>query len=598
MKKIILLQFAIILGLVLFLSISWEFYLEQFVQENDPESVSEKWEFIFTSFVFACIALIYPLGSLLKSLEDRKLTEKKIRRLGKVFDSNISEFFIFDAQTFQFIEANQTAQINVGYNLEELKQMTPLDIKPNFTTQQFNHLIKPLLSKEKNGIAFETVHKRKDGSVYPVRINLEYVEEDNGGTFFVIAQDMTLQKEGELKLVAAKEEAEQSKNKEQKANQAKSEFLSQMSHELRTPLNAILGFGQIMEMDREEQLTESHKQRVRAILKAGHHLLDLINEILDLSRIESGHLTLSMENVNLNFLSEELVTLCDPMAKKSNIELFNIVPLHDDIYVWADRVRLKQVLLNLVSNAIKYNKAGGTVKIDANGSKEGEICISVTDTGVGIPADRLADLFQPFDRLGSEKTDIEGTGVGLTISKRLVEYMNGSIEVDSRPGEGSTFSVTFPIGEKEEEAQDLPQKEISQEFSSCPPRERWVVLYVEDNPANLTLVRQILHRRSNVMLLTAPDAKLGIELAQAHQPDLILLDITLPDMDGLTAFKYLKVMEETRNTPVIAISANALPRDIKNALETGFSDYLTQPLDVAEFNRVIEEQLKIGSQRK
>ena len=207
-------------------------------------------------------------------------------------------------------------------------------------------------------------------------------------------------------------------------------------------------------------------------------------------------------------------------------------------------------------------------------------------------------MFQPFNRLGSEKTYIEGTGVGLTITKQLVELMNGSIEVDSRPGEGSTFSVTLPWGQPEEESKVLRPTEAAQNPSPLTPRDRWVILYVEDNPASLNLVRQILRRRSDVLLLTAPEAKLGIELAQAHQPDLILLDINLPGMDGLTAFKRLRALKETKITPVVAISANALPRDIKIALDTGFSDYLTKPLDVVEFNRTVEEQLQIRLQRK
>ncbi|MCH7652012.1 MAG: PAS domain S-box protein, partial [Nitrospinae bacterium] len=406
-----------------------------------------------------------------------------------------------------------------------------------------------------------------------------------------ITSDISESKKAEQDLILAKEEAE-------RASKAKSQFLSQMSHELRTPLNAILGFGQLMESDPEEPLTEYQQQSVSEILKAGKHLLELINEILDLSRIEAGHLTLSFENVNLNYLTEELVTLCAPMAKKNNIELLNYVPLHDDLFVYADRVRLKQVLLNLVSNAIKYNKASGSVKIDATGNRETGIRISVSDTGIGIPEDRLDDLFQPFNRLGSEKTDIEGTGVGLTITKQLVELMNGSIEVDSRLGEGSTFSVTLPWGQPEEESKVLRPTEAAHNPSSLTPRDRWVILYVEDNPASLNLVRQILRRRSDVLLLTAPEAKLGIELAQAHQPDLILLDLNLPGMDGLTAFKRLRALKETKTTPVVAISANALPRDIKIALDTGFSDYLTKPLDVVEFNRTVEDHLQTRLQRK
>ena len=315
-----------------------------------------------------------------------------------------------------------------------------------------------------------------------------------------------------------------------------------------------------------------------------------------MARIESGEISFSMEEISLNLLTEELVTLCNPLAKKGEVELLNYVPLLKEQYVFADRVRLKQILLNLISNAIKYNKPNGTVKIEATGDKKDGIRISISDTGIGISKDQIENMFQPFNRLGFEKMGIEGTGIGLTITKKLVEQMNGTIEVESQPEEGSVFSVTFPVGKSQSIVEVIPQATTDLKHASS--EKQWVVLYVEDNPANLSLVRHIFYRRPDVLLLTAPDAKLGLELAQAHQPDLILMDINLPGMDGLTAFQRLREMEETQQIPVVAISANAMPRDIKKALSLGFADYITKPLSVVEFHQMLEEQLKSDLKRR
>ena len=272
--------------------------------------------------------------------------------------------------------------------------------------------------------------------------------------------------------------------------------------------------------------------------------------------------------------------------------MYNYVSLVGDLYVRADRVRLKQVLLNLMSNAIKYNKAHGSVKLDARESSDGVIKISVSDTGQGIPEERMSDLFQPFNRLGSEHSAIEGAGIGLTITKQLVECMDGSIRVESKEQEGSVFTITIPRGTKELATEELFLEPAGKASEKGKERKKQVILYVEDNPANLNLVRHLFRRRSDIELLAAPDAKLGIELAQAHRPDLILMDINLPGMDGITAMKYLQNTPETQDIPVVAISAYAKPRDIKQGLAAGFCDYLTKPLDVAEFHRVVGEILQ------
>jgi signal transduction histidine kinase/ActR/RegA family two-component response regulator len=404
----------------------------------------------------------------------------------------------------------------------------------------------------------------------------------------VDSMDISSKKIAEEKLLSAKEESE-------RANVSKSEFLSRMSHELRTPMNAILGFGQLLEFDTDEPLSKTQKNRVYEIQKAGKHLLELINEILDLSRIESGFLTLSIEDILLSNLIDDVLSLISPLGAKQNINIINLIPQEPDLLVQGDFTRLKQVLLNLMSNAVKYNKPGGSITLNCQKNDAGKICISISDTGEGISQDNLKQLFQPFNRMDAENSSVEGTGIGLTITKRLVELMNGNISVKSNPGMGSCFSIEIPEGNQ------LTMVRVDRVFTPvlkapCYKEEqKWTLLYVEDNPANLKLVEQILQSRSDIKLLTAPQARLGIELARAHQPDMILMDINMAGMDGITAMKKLKKYEETSNIPVIAVSANAMESDIKKGLEVGFKSYITKPFDIPKFFIEIDRFLKSDS---
>ncbi|MDP1524375.1 MAG: response regulator [Rhodocyclaceae bacterium] len=394
-----------------------------------------------------------------------------------------------------------------------------------------------------------------------------------------VVQDIDDRKRAELNLILARETAE-------RANQSKSDFLSSMSHELRTPMNAIIGFAQMLEYDSE--MTADQQDNVHEILKAGRHLLDLINEVLDLAKIESGRIELSMEGVDLHALAEDCRHLIQPIADKAGISLSFDLPAERAVF--ADRVRLKQVLLNLLSNAIKYNRPDGSVRLTAAAAaKPGHLRIVVADTGHGIPPERIGDLFQPFNRLGAEAGEIEGTGIGLTITRRLVDMMGGEMGVDSTLGVGSSFWLELALGQTANVGAGKTAAE-SINASESPQREA-KVLAIDDNPANLKLIAQVMGLREHVHLLTAHTPELGIELALAHRPDLILLDINMPGMDGYQVLKVFQASAELRHIPVVAITANAMPRDIERGKAAGFTDYLTKPLDIGHFLQVADALL-------
>ena len=398
-----------------------------------------------------------------------------------------------------------------------------------------------------------------------------------------VVQDITKRKLAEIQSIVAKDEAE-------RANNAKSEFLSSMSHELRTPMNAILGFGQLLEID--IGLSEDQADYVNEILKAGRHLLELINEVLDLSKIESGNIDLSLEALPCAELVNECLMLIKPIAQAQDIAI-NAAAIGGYL-IKADRTRLKQVLLNLLSNAIKYNRPQGQVSIQVS-AQNGLVRLAVSDTGYGIPAMRQQELFQPFSRLGAEETDIEGTGIGLIISRRLIEMMGGNIDMESEEGRGSTFWIELPETVLLQSVSNSHSEEQTIKTGAAIDRKlHYTVLYIEDNPANLRLVAQILARKPQLQLITAHTSELGLELASAHRPDLILLDINLPDMDGYQLLSVLRSLASVKKTPVIAISANAMPRDIDRGMAAGFDGYLTKPIDVVRFLEAVDRLLPDG----
>jgi CheY-like chemotaxis protein/anti-sigma regulatory factor (Ser/Thr protein kinase) len=360
-----------------------------------------------------------------------------------------------------------------------------------------------------------------------------------------------------------------------------------MSHELRTPLNAILGFAQLLELD---AASPEQKDSVGHILRAGRHLLGLINEILDISRIEAGRLQLSLEPVPVHDTVRQAIDLVQPSAADAHVTV-RAESVDARVHVRADRQRLQQVLLNLLSNGVKYNRAGGTVTVACVEAGGDRLRIDVTDTGQGISADKLARLFTPFDRLGAEASAVEGTGLGLALSKTLVEAMGGILRVRSRPGAGCTFSVELALvpGPAHVEAAAVTRAPAVEEVLA---REAQKILYIEDNLSNLALVESILARRPATTVLSAMQGRVGVDLARDHRPALILLDRHLPDISGEEVFRLLQADPRTRNIPVIVLSADAMPSRMRQFLDGGVRAYLTKPLDVPELLAAIDEALR------
>jgi len=398
-----------------------------------------------------------------------------------------------------------------------------------------------------------------------------------------MATDITDRKRADEELRAAVKASEA-------ANLAKSEFLSAMSHELRTPLNGVLGFAQLIDTDIEQPLAEAHKDSVHEIIRSGRHLLDLINEILDLAKIEAGKVALSMENVSVGQVVVECMAVTGGVAEMQEITVNNRIAEGPSPVVYADMTRFKQVMLNLLSNAVKYNRRGGTVTIDCEETASGMIKVTVEDMGEGISEQDHEIIFDPFSRVLDDPAAIEGTGIGLAITRRLVEVMGGRIGLESTKGEGTTFWVEFPTGSPETAHKASGTGDQADTVEDA-HKVSGSVLYVEDNPANMKLVERLISRLPNVTLIGAHNAELGLELARVHQPDLILMDINLPGMNGIEALKVLGEMEQTDHIPVVAVSANAMPRDVKEGLDAGFLRYLSKPIDIKELRETIATAL-------
>jgi PAS domain S-box-containing protein len=556
---------------------------------------------------------------ILRDISTRKTAEEALRKAGAlqkaIFDSANFSSIATDAQGVIQI-FNVGAERMLGYTAAEVvNQRTPADIsdpkevivRAKSLSIELQRNISPgfeaLVFKASRGIEdiYELTYIRKDGNRVPAVVSVTALRDAQERIigYLLIGTDNTARKQVEaerarLDLVLQNKnvELERARLVAEHANQAKSDFLSSMSHELRSPLNAVLGFAQLLESGTPPP-TPSQISSIAQIIKAGWYLLELINEILDLALIESGRLSLSLEPTSLHDVLQDCQAMIEPLAQQKDIRI-TFAPADAASFVHADRTRLKQVLVNLLSNAIKYNRRGGTAEVTCQPGAAGRLRISVRDSGDGLSAVKMAQLFQPFNRLGQERGAEEGTGIGLVVSRRLVELMGGEIGVTSSVGAGSVFWFELDAASMPTLAAGSPAGLAAPVLPEAIDGRVRTLLYVEDNQANMALVEQLVARRADLRLLSAEDAMRGIALARAHQPDLIVMDINLPGISGMQALAILREDTTTRHIPVLGLSANAMPRDIEKGLGAGFFRYLTKPIRVPEFMLALDEGLALA----
>ncbi|MFZ2307187.1 MAG: PAS domain S-box protein [Rhodoferax sp.] len=556
---------------------------------------------------------------ILRDISARKQVEAALVK------ANALQNAIFNSANFSSIATDTQGVIQIfnvgaehmlGYTAAEvMNTVTPADLsdptelvaRAQALTQELQTEITPgfeaLVFKASRGIEdiYELTYIRKDGTRLPAMVSVTALR-DAAGTiigYLLIGTDNSVRKQLDAErslldktLQIKNIELEAARLVADKANLAKSEFLSNMSHELRSPLNAILGFAQLMESSVPAP-SAIQKSSIDQILKAGWYLLELINEILDLALIESGRLSMSIEPVSLPEVLLDCRTMIEPLASRRGIEM-HFPSFSGPCFVEADRTRAKQVFVNLLSNAIKYNRLNGAVEVTCQTQGADRMHITVRDTGEGLSESKLAQLFQPFNRLGQEDSDEEGTGIGLVVSKRLVELMGGSIGANSTEGVGSEFWIELQLADPHTLTLDALAQPVLLPAPVQDGQKVRTLLYVEDNLANMELVAQLIARRPDMRLLRAEDGARGVALARASLPDVILMDINLPGISGLQALGLLQDDPLTRHIPVLALSANAMPRDVEKGLEAGFFRYLTKPIKIGEFMKALDQGLRLA----
>ena len=526
--------------------------------------------------------------------EERKKLDQRLRDqqfyTRSLIESNSDALMTTDPSGI-ITDVNKQMEALTGCTRDEL---IGEPFKKYFTDPQRAEAGIKLALAEKKVTGYELTARNRHGNETMVSYNAMTFYDRDGRLqgVFAAARDITEREHLYQMLQERNAELESARSLADRANLAKSEFLSSMSHELRTPLSAILGFAQLIESGSPPPTT-SQKRSIDQILQAGWYLLELINEILDLALIESGKLSLSLEPISLAEVMHECQAMIEPQAQKRGISV--AFPQSEIPYfVKADRTRVKQTLINLLSNAIKYNRVGGTVEVTCGANTAERIRISVQDTGEGLSPEKLPQLFQPFNRLGQESGVEEGTGIGLVVAKRLVELMGGEIGAESTVGVGSVFWIELNLAAAPQLAAGAGEPTAVDHAQVQADAQLRTLLYVEDNPANLMLVEDLIARRPDICLLSAMDGNRGVEIARASRPDVILMDINLPGISGIQALKILRQDPVTAHIPVLAISANAMPRDIEKGLAAGFLRYLTKPIKVNEFMDALDTALELA----
>jgi PAS domain S-box-containing protein len=526
--------------------------------------------------------------------EERRKLDQRLRDqqfyTRSLIESNIDAIMTTDPLGI-ITDANKQMEALTGSTRDEL---IGAPFKGCFTDPERAEAAIKLVLGEKKVTDFELTARARDGKETVVSYNATpfYDRDRRLQGVFAAARDITERKRFELALQDSNIELKGAKSAADKANLAKSDFLSSMSHELRSPLNAILGFAQLMESSSPAP-TPSQAGRIGQILQAGWHLLNLINEILDLAVIESGKVSLSLEPVSLAEIMSECQAMMEPQAQQRGISM-SFPRFEDPVFVRADRTRLKQIVINLLSNAVKYNRDNGTVSVDCAPLAQKRIRISVRDTGAGLDPEKLTQLFQPFNRLGQETGGVVGTGIGLVVTKQLAALMEGSLEVESAVGVGSVFSCDLALAAAPRLVLQGAEIEAPAGLPSPAGAPQRSLLYVEDNPANMELVKQLVARCPDIRMMTAVNGALGIELARTGQPTVILMDINLPGISGIQALKILREDPSTAHIPIVALSANAMPRDIEKGLEAGFFRYITKPIKVKDFMETLNAALEFA----
>ncbi|MGH9152780.1 MAG: ATP-binding response regulator, partial [Acidimicrobiales bacterium] len=551
--------------------------------------------------VTGALALVVLAGLVVldRALRRRSAVEEELRRSRAFLDSVVENLpttvFVKDAAELRYVSLNRAGEELLGRRRDEVVGRRDTEVFPLEQAAAFEAQDRDVLD---GGRTVETaaVPVRAGGKgervLHTRRIPIP--GPDGAPQYLLgISEDVTERRRADAALEAARQAADG-------ANRAKDRFLSRMSHELRTPLNAVLGFGQLLQLDGPGP---DQRDSVDQIVRAGHHLLQLIDDVLDISRVETGELRLSVEPVSVAEVVAEAMGMMGPMAAARGVRLVADEPAGRPSHVQADRQRLRQVVVNLVANGIKYNRDGGEVAVRCEPSGAERLRLVVSDTGIGLAAHDLARLFQPFERLGAERTGVEGTGLGLVLTKQLVEAMGGTVDVTSEVGVGSSFAVELPLvalpwGDAGADRPGAADPGVDDPGGARPPPPLGparTVLYVEDNLSNVRLVERVVARRPGVRLLVAMQGGLAVDLAREHRPGLVLLDLHLPDMSGEEVLRRLRADRRTAATPVVVLSADATAGEVERLRARGAADYLTKPFDVARLLALIDGTEDPGS---